>query len=340
MTIATHSIEDYRVDLDSYSGPLDLLLFLVRRNEIDLADIPIARLTEQYLEFIKLLEEVDINLTGEFLVMAATLLEIKSAMLVPKVEEPGKEGGNVATVENPLDPRYELVQQLLSYKRLKDAAALLDKRRETWEMRFARKPPMAPARPRMTLDQEYEEPAADLVVDLEDAHILDLCNAFARIMESIGQNTSHNVTYDDTPITLHADDIVDRLKRDGLSGEMTLQKIFEGRTGRGEMIGLFLATLELVRQKRLVVVQDAPGSEIRLKLRPEADQHASEDKTVDWRDPKTGEIDYEWTSPEAKKAADRRAKLRATYAAKKAAGEAVPAEEEETVPDATQDVAE
>jgi segregation and condensation protein A len=331
MTIATHSIEDYRVDLDSYSGPLDLLLFLVRRNEIDLADIPIAKLTEQYLQFIKLLEEVDINLTGEFLVMAATLLEIKSAMLVPKPEEATKQATATGAIENPLDPRYELVQQLLAYKRLKDAAALLDKRRETWEMRFARKPPAAAPKQRMELDQEYVEPEEPVVIDLEDAHILDLCSAFARLMESIGHNTSHNVTYDDTPITLHADDIVDRLKRDGKTGEMTLQQIFEGRTGRSELIGLFLATLELVRQKRLVVVQDTAGSEIKLKLRPEADQHASEDKVVDWRDPKTGEIDYEWTSPEAKKAADRRAKLRATYAAKKAAGEAVAGEEEEPV---------
>ena len=332
MTIATHSIEDYRVDLDSYSGPLDLLLFLVRRNEIDLADIPIAKLTEQYLQFIRLLEEVDINLTGEFLVMAATLLEIKSAMLVPKVEEE-KTKTSVATTENPMDPRYELVQQLLSYKRLKDAAGMLDRRRETWEMRFARKPPAQAPRQRMTLDQEYVEPTEPVVIDLEDAHILDLCSAFARIMESIGHNPHHHVTYDDTPITLHADDIIDRLKRDGAGGEMTLQKIFEGRTSRGELIGLFLATLELVRQKRLMVVQESPGAEIKLRLRPEQDQHISEDKPVDWRDPKTGEVVYDWPSEEARKAADRRAKLRATYAAKKAAGQLDAGEEDEPVVD-------
>ena len=319
---AIASLEEYRVNLDAYSGPLDLLLFLVRRHEIDLADIPIAKLTAQYLTHLKLLRQIDVNLCGEFLVMAATLLEIKSAMLVPNAEAEETTVGS-ATTENPLDPRYELVQQLLAYKRFKDAATALDKGREEWESRYAHRPASIKPVERMSLEQEYVEPTEPIEIDLEDVHILDLCEAFARILESIGANSQHKVTYDDTPISLHADDIIDRLQRDAKDGSMTLKQIFEGRTGRSELIGLFLAVLELVRQKRIRVVQETPESDIEIRLRPASDQTGTEeDKSVDWRDPKTGEMQYEWPSEQAKKAAERRAKLRASYAAKRAAGEA------------------
>src|SRR5690606_17130646 len=131
------------------------------------------------------------------------------------------------------------------YKRYKDAAMHLDERREQWQQRFAR----VPAKQKPPGQEDNAEP---IEIDLEDASALDLCEAFARILASIGSGPSgHSVVYDDTPIALHADDIVDRLSRDGA---MTLQALFVGRRGRSEMIGLFLATLELVRQKRLAVL--------------------------------------------------------------------------------------
>src|SRR5690606_28125633 len=142
------------------------------------------------------------------------------------------------------DPRYELVQQLLAYKRFKDAAYELDERRREWEARF----PVRPAKreqPATAGDDDEATPLEPL--DLEDVQVLDLCKAFARILDSIGQKKVHEVTYDDTPIALHAEDILDRLQRDGTGGGMTLQQIFVGRTSRSEMIGLFLAVLELVR---------------------------------------------------------------------------------------------
>src|SRR5437879_1831845 len=112
---------EYQVDLDTFRGPLDLLLYLVKRNEVDICDIPIARVAEQFLEYLRVIELVDVERAGEFLVMAATLMEIKSKMLLPRTEEAGSEED---------DPRLELVQQLIEYKKFKDAAALLEAQAE------------------------------------------------------------------------------------------------------------------------------------------------------------------------------------------------------------------
>jgi segregation and condensation protein A len=293
-------LEEYRVQLDCYSGPLDLLLFLVRRHEIDLHDIPIAQLTEQYLRHLELIKQIDVDLTGQFLVMAATLLEIKSAMLLPRPDAIEQEDGGAAEV---LDPRYELVQQLLAYKRFKDASMALDGRRRDWEARF-------PAQAGHLgfdgqTDTVGEAAALPAEIDLEDVHLLDLCEAFAKILESISAHAPHEVTYDDTPVALHADDIVDRLGRDG---PMTLQAIFVGRTSRSEMIGLFLAMLELVRLKKIHVLQDDAEAPIRLELRSGLDQSVIEGPPRhDWRDPETGEVQYEWPSEAARLRAERRA---------------------------------
>ncbi|MBI1335869.1 MAG: hypothetical protein GC164_02775 [Phycisphaera sp.] len=310
MTATPHRItqEDYRVQLDAYAGPLDLLLYLVKRDEIDLHDIPIARLTEQYLEHLKLIQQIDIDLAGEFLVMAATLLEIKSAMLAPPLPNGGGEGDETPSGTNPLDPRYELVQQLLAYKRFKDAAYDLEDRYDDWRDRFAHQPGK-PASPD-NADGEDDDQAVE--IDLEDAHVLDLCEAFARILETVGQGPGrHEVVYDDTPISLHAEDLLDRLQRETAEGKptMTLQQVFVGRKTRVEMIGLFLAVLELTRQRKIKVVQDKVGGEIRLELVNASAEPETTDKP-DWRNPQTGEVEYDWPSEEARKRAERRAQLR------------------------------
>src|SRR5438270_12249923 len=103
---------EYLIDLDTFRGPLDLLLYLVKRNEVDIFDIPIARMTEQFLEYLRMIELIDVERAGDFLVMAATLMEIKSKMLLPRSEE---------SAEEEADPRLELVKQLIEYKRFKDA---------------------------------------------------------------------------------------------------------------------------------------------------------------------------------------------------------------------------
>lgn len=305
--------QHYRVQLDAYAGPLDLLLYLVKRHEIDLYDIPVAELTEQYLHHLKVIQSIDVDLAGEFLVMAATLLEVKSQMLVPFVTEDGEEQDATDSIEDPADPRYELVQQLLAYKRFKDAAIDLEDRQRDWSNRFPAHPSARPVD--KTRAEGDPDNAEEVEIDLEDANVLDLCEAFGRILDSIGQKPEVEVTYDDTPISLHADDIADRLIRDG---SMTLQKIFEGRSGRGEMVGLFLAVLELVRTRRVAVIQDKTGGDIRLESRPEAD-HLDPDTVdsdadagpTDWTDPETGEVVYDWPDEESRQRAERRAQRRA-----------------------------
>ena len=297
---------DYRVKLDAYSGPLDLLLYLVRRHEIDLHDIPVAELTEQYLHHVEVMNQINVEVAGAFLVMAATLLEIKSRMLVPAAQVSADEQaeGNVV-----LDPRTELVQQLLAYKRFKDAAMELDDRREQWQARFAHRP--GRSHQAADLADDADAVAEPIEIDLEDVHVLDLCEAFARILESIGKGpATHEVIMDDTPVALHAEDLVDRLDRDG---PMTLQQVFVGRETRSEMIGLFLAMLELVRRHRLRINQQRPGGEIHLELIDSDEQHrlAEQDEAAhDWRNPETGEIEYAWPSEEARQRAESRATRR------------------------------
>lgn len=227
--------DSYRVDLDIYNGPLDLLLFLIRREEVDIYDIPIARITGQYVAYVGLLEELDPNLAGEYLLMVATLMEIKSRMLLPS--PPPEEEGE----EELLDPRRELVQQLLEYKRFKDAARDLGLRAEQHARRHPRQPPDLPR-------------GEQTSVDVEEVQIWDLLAAFQKLMEQIGRaGTDHEIVYDDTPVTLHATDILERLQAEG--GSLAFEIIFIGRS-KSEMIGLFLALLELMRQKRVRAEQD------------------------------------------------------------------------------------
>ncbi|GMU20496.1 MAG: hypothetical protein AMXMBFR13_05930 [Phycisphaerae bacterium] len=237
-------MQEYKVQLDGYSGPLDLLLYLIRRDEVDVYDIPISRVLGQYLEYVRLLEELDPDTAGEFLVLAATLMEIKSRMLLPKPPPESPESGDW------LDPRADLVRQLLAYRSFRDAADGLQQLATTRAQRFVRVP--------------VEPPDGDGQVDLEDVQIWDLLTVFNKLLAAVGkQRVMHEVVYDDTPITLHAADILDRLEREGPA--LPFERIFEGRT-RSEMIGLFLAMLELIRQDRIRVEQGEQFGAINVHL--------------------------------------------------------------------------
>jgi segregation and condensation protein A len=251
---------DYRVELDVYNGPLDLLMYLIKRDELDIYDIPITRITESYMQYLQMLREMstkeglDINVAGDFLVMAATLMEIKSAMLLPRQELSLADGSSAAS--ELADPRYELVQKLLEYKKFKDAAAALEKQHQDHQSRF----PRYPAAP----EGAGDEPPP---VDLEEVQIWDLLEAFNRLMREVGgRKTFHEVTYDDTPIDLHAADIEDRLSREG---RLTLRQLIIGRTSRSEMIGVFLALLELIREKKILVQQEQVLDEMEIISAPE-----------------------------------------------------------------------
>ena len=262
---------DSRLDLDIFHGPMDLLLHLIKRQELDVLDIPIAEVCDQFCAHVTRLRELqraaglDLDAIADFLVTAATLTEIKSRMLLPRPE--GEDGPNVTAVGtvSESDPRYELVQQLLEYKRLKDAAATLADRADRQALKF----PRNPATRKATSD---DDGPPDL--DLDDVQVFDLLAAFERLMGEVGRSTGrfHEVQYDDTPIALHARDIADRLTRDG---PLTLRQLFEGRTRRSELIGLFLATLELVREKRVIVTLegDDHADPAALRIEPASAEH-------------------------------------------------------------------
>jgi segregation and condensation protein A len=183
---------------------------------------------------------LDINVAGDFLVMAATLMEIKSAMLLPKLP-PDPNAPDSSAAAELADPRYELVQKLLEYKRFKDAANSLERQQAEHQSRYAR----YPAKP----DGQGDEPPP---IDLDEVQIWDLLTAFERLMQEVGQRKPryHEVVYDDTPIDLHAADIEDRLKREH---KLSFRQLLEGRKSRSEMIGVFLALLELIRQKKIMI---------------------------------------------------------------------------------------
>ncbi|MEK6675060.1 MAG: segregation/condensation protein A [Planctomycetota bacterium] len=236
-------MSDYRVNLKAYSGPLDLLLFLIRRSEVDIHDIPIAEVTRQYMEYIHVLKHLDPDSAGEFLVLAATLMEIKSRVLLPRppIEE---ESGPL------IDPRSELVRQLLAYQEFKEKARYLEESGDIHSQRFPRAP---------VLPHDLREGK-----ELENVDVWDLFHAFQRLWDQVGKTGPvHKVEVDETPLSLHADDILDSVDKAG--GAQPFDIIFTGRR-RAEMIGMFLALLELIRQKRIRASQDSPFGPILIHL--------------------------------------------------------------------------
>lgn len=240
-------MSEYRVDLDIFAGPLDLLLYLVRKEEVDIYDIPISRITQQYIQYLEMLKMLDIDLAGDFLVMAAALMEIKSAMLLPRTEIEEE------TQEQCGDPRAELVRQLLEYKKFKDAANMLQDAAEERQLRFTR----------ANYILEKIKPQQEPELDLDQVSIWTLLEAFDSILKATG-NVGNNYKHikDDTPIDLYQIELLHRLQTEG---PMTLQKTFEGRGNRLALIGLFLAMLELMRNHLIWAEQPQTGGPIYLK---------------------------------------------------------------------------
>ena len=239
-------MSEYKVQLDSFAGPLDLLLYLVRKEEVDIYDIPVSHVTEQYIQYIEMLKMLDIDLAGEFLVMAATLMEIKSVMLLPRPEMEESAEGDIQ------DPRAELVRQLLEYKKFKDAANLLQDAAEERKLRFTRSDTIL----------EKIKPTQEPELDLDQVSIWTLLEAFDGILKATGQYQSYEHITDDTPIDLYQIELLHRLQTEG---PMSLQKAFEGRGNRLAMIGLFLAMLELMRNHLVWVEQPDASGPIYLK---------------------------------------------------------------------------
>jgi len=207
---------------------------------VDIYDIPIARITEQYLKYVDLIKQVNLDLAGDFLVMAATLMEIKSALLLPREETVEGEEDDLA------DPRLELVRQLLEYKKFKDLAGELSESAAEQAQRFNRS--------RADLMRVRQEKRQEQELDLESVQIWDLFEVFNRLMHAtLAGKRKHEIIEDDTPIDIYETDILDRTQREQ---PLLFEAVFEGRTSRIEMVGLFLALLELIRMKLIRIEQE------------------------------------------------------------------------------------
>ena len=227
----------YQVALDAFHGPLDLLLYLVKRNEVDVLDIPVAKLADQFLEYMHLARELDVELAGDFLVMAATLMELKSRSLLPA--DPAAEAGEED------DPRKELVRQLLEYRRFKDAAAALEARAEAASARVPR--------------TSAEEPVAGGPPPVRAVEVWDLVSAFARLVRETQALATTAVVVDDTPQHVHEGQVLARVRA---AGRLAFRELFGPPHHRARLIGLFLAVLELVKQRQVSAEQGEAFGEI------------------------------------------------------------------------------
>jgi len=239
------------VHLDQYEGPLDLLLDLIRKQQIDIWDIPIAKITAQYLQYLERAAALDMELGSEFIFMAATLIHIKSRMLLPKDPE-------LAKLDPEDDPRHELVEKLIEHERFKNAAEMLQQKRMIEENVWSN--------PRMSeFLAEGEEP--DLAVGL-----MDLVKTFEKVLERAKTRPTYQVSQDDVSVP----DML-RFLKSLLMGKSRNQKIavlelFEEQRSRRAMICLFLAILEMVRMQAIVLVQTDIFGEIAIRAHKRFDE--------------------------------------------------------------------
>ncbi len=236
---------DYQVAIEPFHGPLDLLLYLVRKHEVDILDIPIAQITEQFLNYLHIIETLDVEAAGDFLVMASTLMEIKSKLLLPVEKSEAQ--------EEEADPRRELVRQLMEYRKIKDAASQLEARAEKQQTRIARDP--------------IEEPLPSTKLQpLRELELWDLVNAFGRLMRETAALQPRNIIVDETPQHVYEQYIERRLQDEG---SLSFRSIFTAPYHRVRLVGLFLAILELVKRSVIKLEQPTPFAEIQLYLTSE-----------------------------------------------------------------------
>jgi segregation and condensation protein A len=236
---------DYLVSLDSFRGPMDLLLYLVKRNEVDIFDIPIAKITEQFVEYLNALQQLDVELAGEFLVTAGTLMEIKSKMLLP--HDPN-------ATEDMEDPRLELVKQLVEYRKFKDAAALLEDRAEEQGSRL----------PRAALEEPLQPGGPP---PLRPVELWDLVSAFNRLIREAQSLQQQPIIVDDTPQAVYQQQIRERLEQEQ---RCSFRSLFLPPFHRSRLIGMFLALLELIRMHQVNLEQEERFGEIYLTLNTDA----------------------------------------------------------------------
>jgi segregation and condensation protein A len=268
----------YRVRLDVFEGPLDLLLHLIRREEMDIYDIPIARITAQYLEYLEVLDTIDLDRASEFLVMAATLIDLKSRMLLPR--PPAAE---FIDDEAQADPRRELVARLLEYRRYKEAAGLLGKRASEARRQHSRYGgpggPVPPARPGGVQDAGRPGPAASDSEPgaapgagaaegcLEGVSLADLVAALQEVLRGLEEREAQEIVRESVTVAAKMEELATLLREAGDTGLDFSDILRRARTRRGAVV-TFLALLELLRQARVRAVQERTFGPIRVWATP------------------------------------------------------------------------
>ncbi|MFH1262386.1 MAG: segregation/condensation protein A [Pseudomonadota bacterium] len=247
----TDTVENpYHVRLEIFEGPLDLLLHLIKENRLDINNIPIALVTEQYLAYIDMMKSLNLDVAGEFLLMAATLAHIKSRTLLPPdptQEDPEEEG---------VDPRTELVRRLLEYQKYKDAADRLWIRPLLDRDVFVRERSIRPL------------PRSDEPAELVEISVFKLVEAFHRVLKEVVLDQPHNVSLEPVSIVDCAIEII-AIIRASQDGSIRFQDLFPGRQTRQRVITTFLALLDLIRRKSVRVFQAGAFSDIQLMGTPE-----------------------------------------------------------------------
>lgn len=231
----------YKLKLEIFEGPLDLLLYLIKKDDIDINDIPISQITEQYLQYISMMKMLDLDVVGDFLVMAATLMQIKSRMLLPA--DPNEQP------EEELDPRDELARRLLEYKKFKEIAEAL-KEKETLRQDFFGR----------NIDyealQQLREESKEIYYE---ASLFDLISALSEALKKAPEEIIHEIITEEFTVEKKLHDILHLLLKES---SIRLQDLFERARTKIEIIVTFLAVLELIRLKELVAVQKGVFGEI------------------------------------------------------------------------------
>ena len=246
-------MSEYKVKFEVFEGPLDLLLYLIKKEEVDIYEVNLTKLATQFIEYIETMRLLDLEIAGEFLVMAATLMYIKSRELLPRDQQVQTEGEDDGE-----DPRWELIRQLVEYKKFKDAAAQLAVLEERQEGVF----PRAPGK----LEFETDAPRKS------EASIFDLLNAVNSVLQRFNQRPDQRDIFEDK---WSVSEKIELLMRSiGERGRLRFSELFAGAANRAEVIVTFLALLELIRLKQLTAVQAEAFGEIDI-CRAEPEPQAS-----------------------------------------------------------------
>jgi segregation and condensation protein A len=255
-TTTEDSETSYAVKLPAFEGPLDLLLHLIKKNEINIYDIPIAPIAQQYLDYLKLMKTFNLSIAGEFIVMAATLIYIKSKMLLPIEQMPSEE------IEE--DPRAELVRRLLEYKQFKEAASTLGEREQEWRDVFRREE---------GADNGHE-------VALTDLNLFDLLDALQKLLETVPSKRSVDILVDELSVKDKMSVILGELSATDQAKGIAFFSLFSRDGTRAEIIVTFLALLELIRLRLVWIQQSDPFGPILIFKSQDATVSQSEEEEI------------------------------------------------------------